>query len=118
MTPPSPLDGKSRQRHAEAERCFFWLVAGQTLCALGQPFLVNSTSQVGAEWFPPHERPAAAMVSNLMNFIGSSLSFVMPPLVVAQRPKSTEESRRQIGTLMRLQLYISLCSFILTVLLY
>ena len=37
---------------------------------------------MGAEWFPPHERPAAAMVSNLMNFVGSSLSFMLPPCIV------------------------------------
>jgi len=63
---------------------FTWLVVGQAFCALGQPFLVNSTSQIGAEWFPPQERPAAAMVSNLMNFLGASLSFVLPPFIVEE----------------------------------
>jgi hypothetical protein len=58
------------------------------------------------------------MVSNLMNFIGSSLSFVMPTLVVAQRPKSIEDSRQQIGLLMRYQLATAVFSFFLTALLY
>eukprot|EP00971_Amphidinium_carterae_P118560 2348975-Amphidinium_carterae.1 len=34
------------------------LISWQTLCALGQPLLVNLTSEMGAEWFPPNERCA------------------------------------------------------------
>ena len=57
---------------------FAWLMAGQTLCALGQTFLVNATSHLAAEWFTHDERPAAAMISNLMNFIGACVSFMQP----------------------------------------
>ncbi|CAE8680858.1 unnamed protein product [Polarella glacialis] len=62
---------------------FTWLLLGQTLCAAGQTFLVNATSHMAAEWFPPDERPAAAMISNLMNFLGGSLSFVVPTWYVS-----------------------------------
>merc|ERR1719261_673591 len=73
---------------------FSWLLLGQALCALGQPFLVNTTSEMGAEWFPPHERPTAAMVSNLMNFVGGSLSFMLPPLLMEDHPESLEAAER------------------------
>jgi len=100
-----------------APSSFAWVVLGQALCALGQPFLVNSTSEMGAEWFPPHERPTAALISNLMNFVGGSLSFVIPPLVVEEQDH-LDVAERQLARLLRLQLAICACGFLVTLLLY
>jgi predicted MFS family arabinose efflux permease len=101
---------------AAASRNFFWLLVGQAICAVGQPILVNSTSKLGAEWFPPNERPTAALVSNLMHFIGGSLSFMLPPLVVAEQSDPVVADR-QVGRLLQLQLVISMVSFVATLLL-
>jgi len=103
---------------ASTSLSFSWLVVGQAVSALGQPFLVNATSQVGAEWFPPRERPAAAMISNLMNFVGASLSFVLPPIIVARHSPSLRDTREQISLLLRLQLGISFVCLFLTFVLY
>jgi len=82
---------------------------------VGQSILVNLTSQLGAEWFPPNERPTAALVSNLMHFVGSSLSFMLPPLVVAEQSDSLVADR-QVAQLLQLHLVISMVSFVVTVL--
>ncbi|CAK0863876.1 unnamed protein product [Prorocentrum cordatum] len=92
---------------ASKARAFRWLLVGQAFCALGQPFLVNSCSHMGAEWFPPAERPAAAMISNLMNFIGSSMSFMLPSLVVDvhadAHSMSDQEVHRELSALLNVQ---------------
>eukprot|EP00928_Gymnodinium_smaydae_P001547 TRINITY_DN10562_c0_g1_i1.p1 TRINITY_DN10562_c0_g1~~TRINITY_DN10562_c0_g1_i1.p1 ORF type:complete len:415 (-),score=82.98 TRINITY_DN10562_c0_g1_i1:629-1873(-) len=97
---------------------YSWLIFGQALCAAGLPLLVNSTSEMGADWFSPEERPAAAMVSNLMNFIGGSLSFVLPPIFVADDLESLVVTHQQIQSLLGLQFQLALGAFVLTVLLY
>lgn len=96
---------------------FHWLIAGQALCALGQTFLVNATSHLGAEWFPSDERPAAAMIVNLMNFIGGSLSFVVPTLYVAE-DVSLDIAQMQIHALLFAQFKISVLALVVTALLY
>lgn len=32
---------------------FAWILAGQCLCAIGQPFLLNCPAKVAALWFRP-----------------------------------------------------------------
>jgi hypothetical protein len=97
---------------------FRWLVVGQALCALGQPFLVNTTSQVGAEWFHPSERPAVAMVLSLMNFLGSSCSFMMPPMFVEIQEESVRTASTQVASLLVAQLVLAVLSCLLTVLFF
>lgn len=97
---------------------FMLLLAGQGLCALGQPLLVNCTSEMGADWFPPSERPAAAMISNLMNFVGGSLSFVIPPLFVDDNPTDVEVMHSQISSLLSFQFHSAILALVLTYLLY
>mmetsp|Transcript_12368 Transcript_12368/g.19652 ORF Transcript_12368/g.19652 Transcript_12368/m.19652 type:complete len:517 (-) Transcript_12368:52-1602(-) len=96
---------------------FAWLAAGQALCAVGQTFLVNSTSHLAAEWFMADERPAAAMISNLMNFLGGCFSFMQPTWYVSEEG-SLESTTGQVTQLMDSQLKISLAALVLTVLLY
>merc|ERR1719464_1830958 len=57
------------------------------------------------------------MISNLMNFVGGCLSFVVPTLYVSP-DVPLETLRTQIASLLLVQLKISLAAFALTVLLY
>lgn len=94
---------------------FRMIVVGQAFCAMGQTFLVNATSQFGAEWFPTSERPAAAMISNLMNFVGGSLSFMVPTWYVSPSARQPEAVHEQISALLAFQLKASLAALALTV---
>lgn len=96
---------------------FSVLLLGQALCAFGQTFLVNATSHLAAEWFPPDERPAAAMISNLMNFIGGSLSFVVPTWYV--NPASgPDETRQEMASLLEAQCGLAALGLLLTMVFY
>jgi len=112
---PFSVDHQDMHSPPGAMQNFMWLLAGQALCAMGQPFLVNSTSQMGVEWFPPKERPTAALVSNLMHFIGSSLSFMLPPLVVDDQSDPIVAGG-QVARLLRLHFVIAMVSFVVTLL--
>mmetsp|Transcript_52811 Transcript_52811/g.169084 ORF Transcript_52811/g.169084 Transcript_52811/m.169084 type:complete len:504 (+) Transcript_52811:77-1588(+) len=110
-------DSHSLAAPSAAAAPFAWLVAGQGLCAVGQAFLVNATSHLVAEWFPPDERPAAAMISNLMNFVGGCLSFMVPTWYVA--PDSPRETARaEVAALLLAQLKVSFAALVLTAALY
>lgn len=98
---------------------FTWLLVGQFLCAAGQPFLCNPTSEMGAEWFPPPERPAAAMILNLMHFIGSSISFIMPPFFVGEDLQDNPDAlTSQVAHVLRFQLALALGAFMVTLVMY
>jgi hypothetical protein len=89
---------------------------------MGHTLLVNATSHVAAEWFQPQERPAAAMVVNLMNFVGACLSFMMPPMLVTPgvsiSSPGLSSTAAQLGALLNAQLIVTLLCLFLTVLVY
>lgn len=58
------------------------------------------------------------MISNLMNFVGASLSFILPPLVVARHAPSLHDTREQMSSLMRVQFAISFVCLVATLALY
>jgi len=76
---------------------------------------VNTTSQVGAEWFHPSERPAVAMVLSLMNFLGSSCSFMMPTMFVEIQEENVRTASTQVASLLLVQLGLAVVCFLLTV---
>eukprot|EP00913_Durusdinium_trenchii_P025107 g23567.t1 len=122
----SPVDSHGSRRLLEmmpvpswmGNSAFAYLLIGQGICALGQPLLVNCTSEMGADWFAPSDRPAAAMISNLMNFVGGSLSFVLPPLFVDDNPSNFVEMNAQISSLLNFQFHSAMVAFVLTLCLY
>ena len=57
---------------------FYTCLFGQTLMAIGQPFLYNSPALVTTNWFPKKERSIATMVGTQMNVFGVLLGFLFP----------------------------------------
>ena len=58
------------------------LVVAQFGCALAQLFLMGTPPLMAAVWFPAQERALATGVGTLSAFLGMSLGFLIPPLVV------------------------------------
>lgn len=59
---------------------------GQTIIAIGQPFIYNLPTKVSAVWFPKEERVASTMVGVNMSIAGAVLGFYLPELVVTSQP--------------------------------
>ena len=61
---------------------FYFVFAGQTFIAIGQPFMYNMPAKLSAIWFPPHERVMSTMVGVNMSILGTVPGFFLPSLFV------------------------------------
>ena len=61
---------------------FWMLLAFQIMCAIGQPFVLNSFTKLAASWFPKKEKTLASGLGILSMLIGVLLAFVIPPFAV------------------------------------
>ena len=61
---------------------FWWVVAGQTIIAMGQPFLLNACAKLSANWFPKKERLRATAVGANAFLAGISAGMFLPSLFV------------------------------------
>ena len=60
---------------------FTLVLASQFLIAIGQPFLLNITTKVPANWFPAAERATAAGLLTMAQYVGFALAMVLSPLL-------------------------------------
>ena len=56
--------------------------------AVGQPFVMNAITKVGARWFPITERATAAAVPSLAQFIGIIVAMAATPFLVSSAKMS------------------------------
>ncbi|XP_075400667.1 solute carrier family 49 member A3 [Tenrec ecaudatus] len=61
---------------------FFYLMAGQSLCALAQTLVIFSPAKLAALWFPEHQRATANMIATMSNPLGILLANVLSPAIV------------------------------------
>ena len=60
---------------------FALVLASQFLIAIGQPFLLNITTKVPANWFPVSERVTAAGLLTMAQYVGFALAMVLSPML-------------------------------------
>ena len=57
------------------------VVIAQIGIAIGQPFVMNAVTKVGARWFPLHERATQSGLSVLAQFVGIIIAMVLTPIL-------------------------------------
>ncbi|WP_238323119.1 MFS transporter [Gorillibacterium massiliense] len=60
---------------------FAFVLTAQFILAIGQPFLLNLSTKVAADWFPPGERATAAGILTLAQYIGFVVPMAVAPIV-------------------------------------
>ncbi len=55
----------------------------QTGLAAAQPFILNSVTKVGADWFPKNERATVAGIGSLAQYLGIIIALAITPLLVS-----------------------------------
>ncbi|KAJ9463283.1 putative MFS-type transporter C09D4.1 [Diplonema papillatum] len=65
------------------ESTFFIVIIGQSLTAIGQPFLLNAPTTLSVRWFPEKERALATTLGVASQLIGAAIGFVVPPMFVS-----------------------------------
>lgn len=63
---------------------FTLVMISQFLIAAGQPFLLNITTKVAANWFPFDERATAAGILTMAQYLGFALPMVLSPMLSEQ----------------------------------
>jgi MFS family permease len=61
---------------------FTWVFVSQVGLAVGQPFVMNAITKVGARWFPLAERATAAAVPSLAQFVGIIAAMAATPALL------------------------------------
>jgi len=61
---------------------FTWVFVSQVGLAVGQPFVMNAITKVGARWFPLSERATAAAVPSLAQFVGIIAAMAATPALL------------------------------------
>ncbi len=60
---------------------FTIVLASQFIIAIGQPFLLNISTKVPANWFPVSERSTAAGILTMAQYIGFAVPMVLAPVL-------------------------------------
>ncbi|HZK60440.1 MAG TPA: MFS transporter [Anaerovoracaceae bacterium] len=60
---------------------FTIVIVSQFLIAVGQPFLLNISTKVPANWFPLSERATAAGILTMAQYLGFALPMVIAPIM-------------------------------------
>jgi len=58
---------------------FAWALAGQTLVAVAQPFVLNAVTKLASEYVAPDARPAAISLGSGGTFVGMLLGLLLGP---------------------------------------
>jgi len=61
---------------------FTWVFVSQVGLAVGQPFVMNAITKVGARWFPLAERATAAAIPSLAQFLGIIAAMAATPALL------------------------------------
>ncbi|XP_022079069.1 feline leukemia virus subgroup C receptor-related protein 2-like isoform X2 [Acanthaster planci] len=61
---------------------FFLAFFGQTLCSVGQVFILGMPAHVAATWFGANQVSTACAIGVFGNQLGVALGFVLPPIIV------------------------------------
>lgn len=60
---------------------FIIVIVSQFIIAIGQPFLLNISTKVPANWFPISERSTAAGILTLAQYIGFAIPMLLAPML-------------------------------------
>ncbi|KAI8327345.1 major facilitator superfamily domain-containing protein [Blakeslea trispora] len=57
-------------------------LVGQTICAIGQPFILNISTPFAALWFSAEGRGTATMIGGVTNAVGMAIASILMPAIV------------------------------------
>lgn len=64
---------------------FTLVIITQFLIAIGQPFLLNISTKVPANWFPANERSTAAGILTMAQYVGFAVPMLLSPILAESK---------------------------------
>ena len=74
---------------------FLYVILGQFISSLGQPFIVNSPAKVAATWFNQKNRVKATTFLSMVGPIGIGVGFLIPGIAMGDQTKLTLEEKKE-----------------------
>ena len=71
-------------------------MAGQTLVACGQPFMIQAPTKLASVWFGDSERTVATTIGSLAGPVGCIIGFVLPLFWLSEDPLSPAQTRSEM----------------------
>ena len=90
---------------------FYFVIAGQVLMAIGQPFMLSAPAKLAALWFGDNERALATILGSLASPIGAVIGFLLPLLFIGDDDKNPTDDCKN-----KFEKYVLVQSIIITVL--
>jgi MFS family permease len=63
---------------------YLMVCVAQTGLAIAQPFILNSITKIGAQWFPVNERATVAGIGTLAQYAGIIIALIVTPLLITK----------------------------------
>ncbi len=70
---------------------FNYVVIGQTVIAIAQPFMLNACSKLSANWYPAGERLISSAIASNAFILGVSLGLFLPSLFVDEKSADVKQ---------------------------
>lgn len=78
---------------------FWWMMAGQTIVALSQLYIISIPPLLAAVWFPDHQVSTATGIGVFGNQLGIALGFIVPPWIIKDANAAKELIGHDLNTL-------------------
>ncbi|CDW86707.1 UNKNOWN [Stylonychia lemnae] len=80
---------------------FIWVIVGQTVLAVAQPFTYNAPAKISANWFGEKERLYSTSVAANANTLGIAIGYFIPALFVKDEDEfNVEDAKNHTWQLM------------------
>lgn len=73
---------------------FYFVIAGQVIIAIGQPFMLSAPAKLAAVWFGDNERAIATTLGSLAAPIGAVCGFLLPLPLIGEKDGTPDENGR------------------------
>lgn len=74
---------------------FEYMLIGQGICAIFQPFLYNGISMLATRWFPDNQRAFATCIGSLSEAFGGIIGMFLGPLYISDDLKDDPETGKK-----------------------
>lgn len=89
---------------------FWFVIAGQVIMAIGQPFMLSAPAKLAAVWFGDNERALATTLGSLAAPMGAVTGFLLPLPFIGDDFGTQEQGRKKFFT------YVLVQNIVITVL--
>lgn len=97
---------------------FWWMMAGQTIVALSQLYIISIPPLLASVWFPDHQVSTATGIGVFGNQLGIALGFIIPPKIIGELSDDLVRIGDDLNLLARSVFWVSLVICLLATFLF